>query len=335
MYKENPAVANFSLDFTEPLLSPWMNYWLATLVRASLRQDAAVRQAVLAAVDLGYTSYVDQGSSPPSGIPLWFAVKYPNNKVLIVLSGTYLPVQWYGHLAGAGMISGSYFPGKVHSYWEATAFSIGGAITAALGSFSAPQTFYITGHSWGGASGQILAYYLANAYPGSTSQLVTFGAPKVGNAAFAAGFNVPCSNEQNPSDPVCALPPYMDMGVRFLVSGGNIFNFPANYEYAGTNNIWGDGVGPTGGLAASFVRRSNAALSVLLLATDAMRAHSLYYYTLNYYRMSRASVPQTGGVGGSKFGFDLAAINTQNSILSVTEGLVASPAFPVPAGAEP
>lgn len=52
-----------------------------------------------------------------------------------------------------------------------------------------PTRLTITGHSLGGAVGALLAYYVTLRYPGVNVELITFGAPNVGNAAFARAFD--------------------------------------------------------------------------------------------------------------------------------------------------
>lgn len=52
----------------------------------------------------------------------------------------------------------------------------------------------ITGHSLGGAVAALLALYAAETYPDLRVDVVTFGAPNVGNAAFGRRFNSAVNN---------------------------------------------------------------------------------------------------------------------------------------------
>lgn len=57
-----------------------------------------------------------------------------------------------------------------------------------------PKRLTITGHSLGGAVGALLAYYFAARYPDMTVELISFGAPNVGDEGFAKEFNKKVNN---------------------------------------------------------------------------------------------------------------------------------------------
>lgn len=326
------TVSSMVWDFSNSGTYNLMRYWLSTLIRAVMRNDSALLQNVLNASGNPWLLIANQGASPDPNIPLWAAASYPGNVTLIVVGGTYLPSQWYGHIGGLGMSTGPW-QGRVHTYWANTATALAAQITGTLGSLPA-QRFFLVGHSWGGACCQILNYLLAAAYPGSTFQTVTFGAPKVGNADFGRGFNAYLVNDKIANDPITFLPPYVNSFQKFLVLGVSSLFFANHYAHAGV--AFEHGGGPGRGLGtAGLLSNDNGALLCLLTNREPMRNHQLYYYAKHYFRSVELDVASRGPNLPADLGFDFEALNTQNGIISQAEGLVVTPAWPVPENAEP
>lgn len=90
--------------------------------------------------------------------------------------------------------------GKVHRGFKSSFMALWDAVDAALRRVEKP--LFYTGHSLGGA----LATLAASLHP--PQAVYTFGAPRIGDAAFAASLSgVPIFNVSNPRDIVPELPP--------------------------------------------------------------------------------------------------------------------------------
>lgn len=57
-----------------------------------------------------------------------------------------------------------------------------------------PTRVTVSGHSLGGAVGNLLAYHIATAYPNIMVDMVSYGAPNVGDVDFVASFNQKVNN---------------------------------------------------------------------------------------------------------------------------------------------
>lgn len=327
------SLGTMAWDFTKNNpASQLTRLWLATLIRAVMTRDITQFRSVLQAISAARLGDGNQGGSPDPNQPLWGVARYPDNLTLIVLGGTYTPQQWYSHLAGFQMRSGPW-PGKVHSYWAQTAAALAANIGGALGPLPG-QRFFLTGHSWGGACAQILCYLLAQQYPGSTFQTVTFGSPKVGNQAFADAFDSYLGEEHVVRDPVVVLPPSVSATTKFLFLGAASFLFPNTYARAGVMS-WNTG-GPqqlTRGF--NYYDHENLALVDLLTNSQFVRCHALYYYALTFFRQCKLNANLRGATWALDLGYDLADLQTLNANFSQSEGLVTNPAFPVPIPNEP
>lgn len=112
--------------------------------------------------------------------------------------------------------------GRVHRGFAAALDSVWDGIAARIAAASGPVRF--TGHSLGGA----LATLAAARHAGPAT-LVTFGSPRVGDAAFRDGFPHPAFRVVNGNDFVCRIPlfPYRHVGERwFLGPDGRLHRDP-------------------------------------------------------------------------------------------------------------
>jgi triacylglycerol lipase len=114
------------------------------------------------------------------------------------------------------------FGGNVHQGFMHAWAMMRGPITALLDRWHTPgHTLWLTGHSLGGA----LATLAAADFKGQgrpVQQVMTFGAPRVGDAAFAQGYQLPTIRFVNHHDPVPWVPPHLEhVGQQwyFLPSG--------------------------------------------------------------------------------------------------------------------
>lgn len=57
-----------------------------------------------------------------------------------------------------------------------------------------PKRLTLTGHSLGGAVGALLAYFFTTRYPDMIVELISFGAPNVGDKSFTKEFNKKVNN---------------------------------------------------------------------------------------------------------------------------------------------
>lgn len=168
-------------------------------------------------------------------------------------------------------------------------------------------------------------------------QTVTFGAPKAGNRAFAEGYNAYLDAEANPWDPVPYLPPYMSFVSQLAVTGlgGPSFSLAQNYVQAPVNNRWVDGLGHAPNFVGGLWGTENAVWSQALTNGAVNKNHAMYYYAKFMRSDVGGDLTQGGAVAALENGFDLAGLQQANALMSVDEGLVVAPAFPVPVAAEP
>lgn len=317
----------------------WWRYFLASFVR-SVPKGATRQQQVLASLGTPYTSLT--GGPGDSNTPAWVVAHYaaesgsgsPHVPVtLVALGGTASFLTWLNHVFSLSMVTWA-GPGRVNQFWATSAGNIAANIASALG--GAPfGDVILTGFSWGGATAQILAYTLAAA-GASSVKVVTFGSPKAGNQAFADGFNAYCDQQANPWDPVPYLPPRMSMLTQLALGGGGpVFSVPQNYVAAPVVSRWAEGVGHAPNFIGGVFGTENAVYSQALINGSVNRNHNLYYYAKVMRSAVGGDITQGGSVAALQNGFDLAGLQATNAQMSVDEGLVVSPAFPVPLTAEP
>ncbi|KAL4856892.1 Lipase [Chlorella vulgaris] len=107
-----------------------------------------------------------------------------------------------------------------------------------IGGFSNPTAprIFLTGHSLGGALAVLAAHDLARLYPEAKLTVCTFGAPKVGNGAFASEFMSLVSDSWaviNDQDPIPRIPTtgFRCCGLRVLINArGDILVRPSYFE---------------------------------------------------------------------------------------------------------
>lgn len=153
--------------------------------------------------------------------------------VIVAFQGTLPPSErsgladWAEDL-DADPVSDPHYPGLVHAgFRDAVA-----AILPRLAPEIPAGPLFITGHSLGGAMAQLAAFRLA----GENPNVVTFAAPMVGDAEFAASL-ASLVRYENQGDVVPSVPPgiYKHAGTPRLIWGGSVV---ADYPNGWTAAVW-------------------------------------------------------------------------------------------------
>jgi len=129
-----------------------------------------------------------------------FAVSYTKgDEMLVVVRGTIYSAEWqrdfqYQH-AKPSKTAPFKFPGNVHAGFFAVFEDLAGPLIDQEIKTRAPKKVTFTGHSLGGSVAALLAFYASMSLPETTTtELISFGAPNVGDAAFVKAFNAKVNN---------------------------------------------------------------------------------------------------------------------------------------------
>jgi hypothetical protein len=133
----------------------------------------------------------------------------------VVIAGTTTSTQWLSYLVNAGVVPAYAGAGNVFAPYNL----IAQAIVPVLQQRITPQyRIFFTGHSAGGAIANLVAMKM-QALNYRVAGCWTYGAPKVGDAAFAASYNVPGMRIVNESDPVPIMPPDFTSTLSAVIPG--------------------------------------------------------------------------------------------------------------------
>ncbi|MCH8620492.1 lipase family protein [Undibacterium sp. TS12] len=194
--EEQPALLGEDLPWTTHALCAE----LARLAYWRFEASANVRDklaAVLAQAGFAVPVFfvnADSGTqcfatSKAGSVYVAFRGTQPDDPTDVLTDALFLPVQWQG-------------PGRVHDGFLRAYNSVAAALDDWLAGQPATSRVYLTGHSLGAA----LATLAAACTNGS--HLVTFGSPRVGDAAFVAAFTGRAVDRYvNCTDIVTSLPP--------------------------------------------------------------------------------------------------------------------------------
>lgn len=128
-----------------------------------------------------------------------FAVSFTRDKeMLVVVRGTIYSAEWqrnfqYQH-ADPTETAAYRMPGGVHAGFFAVFKDLAEALIDDEIKRRAPSKVTFTGHSLGGSVGALLAFYTTHVLPRTQVELVSFGAPNVGDATFSSAFNARVRN---------------------------------------------------------------------------------------------------------------------------------------------
>jgi hypothetical protein len=150
---------------------------------------------------------IEPGSSvvPLPGIKPDVAVFWSAHYVIVVCSGTENVLQQLDNFAGPIPNVNAPFPGKTKFTWARQANLVRSAMASTVEPLLSSRTLVLMGHSRGGAVATLLASYWGPM--AAKCFCYTFGAPRSGNADFAAVAAPYVLNVQNENDPVTILPP--------------------------------------------------------------------------------------------------------------------------------
>ena len=153
------------------------------------------------------------------------AVIVSQNYVAVVCLGSVTWGQWILNFLGSAQVTLPPIPGQVSAYFGGAGLAITANISSLVTSAAPGRRVVFIGHSLGGAAVQISASVLP--VPGSLGTAVwTFGAPCVGNGAFAASINSITQRWENTNDPIPAVPPQLWAGP------GSVFPVPGPPPFA-------------------------------------------------------------------------------------------------------
>lgn len=129
-----------------------------------------------------------------------FAVSYTRgDEMLVVVRGTIYSHEWsrdlqYQH-AKPSETAPFQFPGNVHAGFFAVFEDLAGPMIDEEIKTRAPKKVTFTGHSLGGSVAALLAFYACVSLPETTTtELISFGAPNVGDAMFSKAFDAKVNN---------------------------------------------------------------------------------------------------------------------------------------------
>lgn len=126
---------------------------------------------------------------------------------MLVFRGTNNPGGWATNLYFDDYVQQSYYAGKVHPGFSAALNSLWNPLYADLAGPRGGLPLFITGHSRGGAIATLAAKALKKEGIPPTA-VYTFGAPRVGNSAFANNYGIDQHYRvENDLDIVPQLPP--------------------------------------------------------------------------------------------------------------------------------
>lgn len=191
------------------------------------------------------------------GLPTSVALLQRGDVVIIAVEGTVGGVQLAHEFLASHQGPVASVPGLVSGSFAMAAEGILPAVRRELDRIGPGVRVVLTGHSLGGAVAQVLAHQVA-AIPGvSVDGVVTFGAPRVGNADFAAGARWPVVRLVNAGDLVTHLPPRLNPTISSVLLAPvprMLLDVPAiaSYEHAGQHvHVFPGGAvyPPEGGLA--------------------------------------------------------------------------------------
>ncbi len=141
-----------------------------------------------------------------------------DREVVVAFAGTRDGIDWIFNVVQP-LAPG--YGGRVHKGFAHLADHIGASVIQMVKKMrTSRQCVALTGHSRGGALAVLTAYRL-NAESIPTEHVFTFGAPRVGDAAFARAYRPPLYRFEAAHDPVPSLPVFQEyeaVGERFLVT---------------------------------------------------------------------------------------------------------------------
>lgn len=172
-----------------------------------------------------------------AAVPSWVVADYGNWQ-LVVIEGTTGGVtdnQWLGNIYGVAQTPWAPYPGRVNTFFSATAGLVAINMKAVLGDNWPLLNAVLVGHSLGGAVAQLIAYDLHTALPNSARMVTTFGSPRVGDVAFSLGAGWPVLRVENRGDPVPLLPPTRGWTVSLI---SDLTSWGPCQDYVGAGEGW-------------------------------------------------------------------------------------------------
>lgn len=123
----------------------------------------------------------------------------------------------------AVLVEGKCFPGRIHAGFLSSVMALWPWIKEQAEKEQKEKPLVLTGHSKGGAIACLAGYLLRAIRP----YVVTFGAPRFADQAFAEAYEVPTFRFQNPADRVTGLPPWPYWSCGMTVTAPPSFRAPS------------------------------------------------------------------------------------------------------------
>lgn len=199
--------------------------WQALLadVQETLYEDAAAAAVMLTNIlgpDSTVTFLADSPTSPLSG----YLIGISPTQQVVLSSGTTNQQQWTGQLLYGALGPTPYGMYATNAQWQANAQALITAMNVA--GVDPAKPLILTGHSYGGATVQVVAAEILIAHPQAPIQLLTFGAPRAGDTRlYAIIHDLPQVHFASVGDPIPAIPPVgVELYPWFLVAPGPLYS---------------------------------------------------------------------------------------------------------------
>jgi pimeloyl-ACP methyl ester carboxylesterase len=301
--------------------SPIAVWQLSVVNRNAYYADAAL-DAQIASL-LGATTYYD---FPYEGRNVAVNIYSDGVNAIIAIEGTRTFAQILGQVAYSQLTQQFGMPSGIScsTFVWSQAIQVERLITSVLPTLQGINVCLV-GHSLGGAVAMALAYRWRNPGLYNVQSVVTFGAPRAGNAALAAAITGGVTRIVNGADPIPSLP-YFPAVLRALILSGSVGTISDSYANAqGSQNI-GEGAAFSAIDAADDNANAANIINPANIATPLFSLNVSTYHGINQYADALAyafDLPSTARVTYSAW---LAPVFAMNGLDIGGMGLTPGPA---------
>lgn len=212
--------------FRENNRNDWI--FVANAALALANDDFSELERAFGSLGAGVVSVRDPGRGFP---PAYLYIG--GDQVVVVIQGTEGVAQWVGQILGSFQMADPLMHGLATDYVLKFAKAIVADISPLINHLLTDHRLVFMGHSLGGATAQVLGNIYGFGAEAGLSVL-TIGAPRVGNPAFAAYIGGNVQRLESVNDPICNIPPvsWAGIGSAFPIPGTG----PAQtFQHAGTS----------------------------------------------------------------------------------------------------
>lgn len=171
----------------------------------------------------------------PAIVNVDFSISRQGNRYILAFAGTASKIQMYGNILGG--VAATYYGSAVfaNSFFNLLWIGSRTQILAALPSPGSEVIITITGHSMGGAVGQLAGNELAGIYGSDKVELLAFAQPKALTKGYTGPSPATYLRVQRFGDPVPYMPPKVLFGVwvPLFLGGGSILGSTMQWQHYG------------------------------------------------------------------------------------------------------